>query len=137
MEQSAELKDLYVKICEAQAIGDYAFFQEMFSQEEGALAIGTDPSEWWIGYEAITKVFQAQLEEIGGFTILPGESHACCNDSAGWIAGNPAIKMADGTEFPMRLTVVLEKAQGGWKIIQWHSSVGVSNEDLIGETLTT
>lgn len=136
-EQSAELKDLYVKICHAQTNGDYAFFRKMFSQEDGVLAIGADPNEWWFGYDAITKVFQAQLEETGGFKILADDPCACCNDSAGWIAGKPTVKFDDDTEFPMRLTIVLEKVRGGWKIVQWRSSVGVSNEGLIGETLTT
>jgi len=35
------------------------------------------------------------------------------------------------------LTAVFQKEQNDWKIVQWHVSIGISNEDLIGETLTT
>ena len=47
------------------------------------------------------------------------------------------LKLPDGTEMPVRLTAVFQKEENGWKIVQWHFSAGISNEDLVGETLTT
>ena len=137
MEQSTELKDLYLRICEAQSNGDYSFFERYFSQKDGVLAIGTDPAEWWTGYATITKVFKAQLKEAGGFQILADIPQAYRDGSIGWVAGQPTLKLPDGTEMPVRLTAVFQKEQNGWKIVQWHFSTGISNEDLIGETLTT
>jgi ketosteroid isomerase-like protein len=137
VEQSPELKELYLQVCEAQTSGDYAFFERCFSQKDGVVAIGTDPAEWWAGYDTITKVFKAQLEEAGGFQILADTPLAYCDGSIGWVAGQPTLKLTDGTEIPFRLTAVFQKEQDGWKIVQWHVSAGVSNEDLIGETLTT
>jgi len=137
MEQSAELKEFYLRICEAQSSGDYSFFERHFSQEDGVLAIGTDPEEWWAGYATITRVFKAQLEEAGGFQILADTPQAYCDGSIGWLAGQPTVKLPDGTEVPVRLTAVLRREQNGWKIVQWHFSIGVPNEDSIGETLTT
>ena len=137
MEQSTELKDLYLRICEAQSSGDYSFFEHYFSNKDGVLAIGTDPAEWWAGYDTITKVFRSQLQETGGFQILAGTPQAYHDGSIGWIAGQPIVKLSDGTEIPTRLTAVFQKDQNDWKIVQWHFSTGISNEDLIGETLTT
>ena len=137
MEQSTELKELYLLICEALSRGDDAFFELCFSQKDGVLAIGTDPTEWWTGYAAITKVFKAQLKEMGGLQILADTPQAYYDGSIGWIAGQPTLKFPDGTEMPMRLTAVFQKEQNDWKIVQWHFSIGVSNEDSIGETLTT
>ena len=137
MEQSTELKELYLRICEALSSSDYSFFESCFSQKDGVLAIGTDPTEWWTGYAAITRVFKAQLKEAGGFQIVPGAPQAYSDGSIGWIAGQPILKLPDGTEMPVRLTAVFQKEQSGWKIVQWHFSAGISNEDLIGETLTT
>ena len=51
MQPSVGLADLYREICEAQSRGDHAFFEQCFSQQEGVLAIGTDPSEWWSGHD--------------------------------------------------------------------------------------
>ena len=137
MEQSTELKELYLQSCEAQSNGDYSFFERYFSQKDGVLAIGTDPTEWWAGYAAITRVFKAQLKETGGFQIVADTPQAYCDGSIGWVAGQPTLKLPDGTEMRFRLTAVFQKEQNGWKIVQWHVSTGISNEDLIGETLTT
>ena len=137
MEQSTELKELYLRSCEAQSSGDYSFFERHFSQKDGVLAIGTDPTEWWAGYATITKVFEAQLKEMDGIQILANTPQAYCDGSIGWVADRPTIKLPDGTEMPFRLTAVFQKEQNDWKIVQWHVSTGVSNEALIGETLTT
>ena len=137
MEQSTELKELYLQICEAQSNGDYSFFERHFSQKDGVVAIGTDPTEWWAGYATIARMFKAQLKEAGGFQILADTPQAYSDGSIGWVAGQPTLKLPDGTEIPFRLTAVFQKEQDGWKIVQWHVSAGISNEDLIGETLTT
>lgn len=137
MEQSTELKELYLRSCEAQSNGDYSFFERHFSQKDGVLAIGTDPTEWWAGYATITRVFKAQLKETGGFEIIADTPQAYSDGSIGWVAGQPTLKLPDGTEMPVRLTAVFQKEQNDWKIVQWHVSTGISNEDLIGETLTT
>ena len=137
MEQSTELKELYLRSCEAMSSGDYSFFERHFSQKDGVLAIGTDPTEWWTGYATITRVFKAQLKEMGGFQIMAGTPQAYRDGSIGWVAGQPTLKLPDGTEMPVRLTAVFQKEENSWKIVQWHFSIGISNEDLIGETLTT
>lgn len=137
MQESAELKDLYVRLCQAQTNGDYQFFEEMFSQEDGVVAIGTDPSEWWLGYDAITKVFKAQLKDLTGIQVLADTPLAYSNDATGWVAGKPTLKLPDGSEVSVRLTAVFQKEPEGWRIVQWHSSMGIPNEDAIGETLAT
>lgn len=137
MEQAPELRELYLQCCEAQTNGDYSFFERHFSRKEGVLAIGTDPAEWWAGYADITRVFKAQLEEATGIQVVPDEPLAYRDGSIGWVAGRPTVKLTDGTEMPVRLTAVFQKEADGWKIVQWHFSAGISNEDLVGETLTT
>jgi ketosteroid isomerase-like protein len=117
--------------------GDHSFFERCFSQKDGVVAIGTDPTEWWVGYPTITRVFKAQLEEAGGFQVLADTPQAYQDGSVGWVAGQPTLKLPDGTEMPVRLTAVFQREQNGWKIVQWHFSIGISNEDVTGETLTT
>jgi len=137
MEKSSELEQLYFRICEAQSNGDGLFFEQCFSQKDGVLAIGTDPEEWWVGHAAIARVFKAQLKEIEGIQIKAGMPQAYYDGSIGWIAGRPTYTLPNGTEIPARFTAVLQREEGGWKIVQWHSSIGISNEDVTGERLTT
>ena len=137
MERSTGLEDLYCLLCDAQSRGDASFFERRFSKKDGVLAIGSDPSEWWSGYDTITRIFKTQLKEAGGFEVVADTPSAFQDGSVGWAAGRPTVKLPDGTEMPFRLTVVFQKEQDGWKIVQWHFSMGVANEDAIGETLTT
>ncbi len=137
MQESAELKELYRKLCDAQTNGDHEFFLRRFSGKDGLLAIGTDPDEWWLGYDAVTEVFTAQLKEVSGFQVVADDPLAFQEGSMGWVAGRPVLKLPDGTELQIRLTVVFEKEPDGWKIVLWHSSIGVDNEEVIGKTLTT
>lgn len=137
MEPSNELKELYLRCCEAMTNGDHAFFETHFSQQDGVLAIGTDPAEWWPGHATISKVFKAQLQEAGGFRVLADEPLTRREGSVGWVAGRPILKLPDGTPMPMRLTAVFHQEAGSWKIVQWHFSTGTANEELTGKSLTT
>jgi ketosteroid isomerase-like protein len=137
MEPSNELKALYLRSCEAISNGDHSFFEQYFSNRDGALAIGTDPKEWWSGYATITRVFKSQLKELSGLQLLADTPEAYRDGSIGWVAGQPILKLSDGTEMPARLTAVFQKDENGWKIVQWHFSMGIPNEDSVGELPTT
>ncbi len=137
MEPSDELKDLYRQCCEAMSNADGAFFASTFSQNEGVVAIGTDPVEWWAGHPKISRVFQAQLRETGGFKVIADDPLAYRNGPTGWVAGRPMMTLPDGTEIATRLTVVFQQEPDGWKIVQWHASLGVVNEDVVAGRLTT
>ena len=137
MEHSVELKELYIESCEAMSSGDYSFFERYFSHMDGVTAIGTDSAEWWTGYATITKVFKTQLEEMVEYQIMADTPQAYCDGSIGWVAGQPKIILPDGLEIQARLTAVFRKEANGWKIVQWHFSTGISNEKLLGKTLTT
>lgn len=137
MEQSPELKDLTLRSYEALSGGDFSFFERYLSQQDGVLAIGTDPNEWWEGYATISKVFKAQMEEMGGISLIAGTPQAYSEGGVGWVADRPKLKLPDGTEIPVRLTSVFRKEGNDWKIVLWHVSLGVRNEDVVGKALTT
>jgi SnoaL-like domain len=137
MQPSAELKAFYRRCCDAMSGGDGAFFASAFSQSEGVLAIGTDPAEWWNGYPTISRVFEAQLQETDGFKVVADNPLAWRNGPVGWVADRPMLKLPDGTEIPARLTAVFQQERDSWKIVQWHFSLGVPNEQVVGTPLTT
>jgi hypothetical protein len=51
LEHSDELKDLTLRLYEAEAIGDISFIERHFSRQDGAVCIGSDPNEWSLGKE--------------------------------------------------------------------------------------
>ena len=136
MEPSTELRNLTLRLYQAMASGDYAFMERYFSVNAGVLTIGTDPNEWWADRETAMRVFRAQLEELGGFPIAAGDPQAFVEGSVGWIADQPRVTVPDA-EMRLRLTGVFHREGQDWKIVQWHISMGVPNEQALGQALTT
>jgi hypothetical protein len=139
MEHSDELRDLTLRFYEATATGDPSFLERYVSRQEGAVFVGTDPNEWWEGFEALAEAMRAQAEAMGGggLQIVPGQVHAYREGSVGWaIDRDPSFRLPDGTEIPFRNTVVFLQEDGEWKLIHSHSSIGVRNEEMFGEDIT-
>lgn len=137
MKKSDELRTLTLESYNAFEKGDYTFFERHTSKEDGVLAIGSDPEEWWAGYDTITRVFKAQMQEMGGFVLADADPQAFSEGSVGWVADYPKMRLPDGTEIPFRITAVYQKENGAWKMVQWHGSIGMPNEEMIGQDLTT
>jgi hypothetical protein len=137
MEQSSELIELIRRIYARMSVGDVAFFERHISRQDGVLVIGSDPGEWWADYATIVRVFKTQLEEMGSLSIDVGQIDAYSDGNVGWAAGRPVLRLPDGTAFTHRTTLVFQRQQGEWKIVQWHGSIGASNADVLGKDLTT
>jgi SnoaL-like domain len=141
MEQSEELRDLTLRLYEAEATGDIAFIERHFSRQEGAVYIGSDPNEWWEGLEAFVEAMRSQseaiAEAIGGMQIVAGQLQAYREGSVGWSVDRDALfRLPDGTEIPFRNTYVFVQEDGAWKLIHGHTSIGVSNEEVLGEDIS-
>ena len=138
MEHSDDLRDLTIRFYEATTSGDLSFFDRHVSrQEEGVVFVGTDPDEWWEGFEAFVEAMRAQSEAMGGMQIVTGQLQAYQEGSIGWVIDRDAsFRMPDGTEIPFRNTVVFRREDGEWKLVHEHASIGVRNEEMFGEDVT-
>jgi ketosteroid isomerase-like protein len=137
VERSPELEDLMRRWYAAMGSGDASLIERLISQEEGVLAIGSDPREWWTGYATVVATFEAQFREMGGqLRATPGDLRAYQEGSVGWMADNPTFRLLDGTEVPFRFTGVFRQEGGEWRCVQSHASIGVSNEQAVGKELT-
>ena len=57
---STELRALILQWYASISSGDMLGFAErLFSRQEGLLTIGSDPTEWWEGFEAILGAYRA------------------------------------------------------------------------------
>jgi hypothetical protein len=138
MNTSVELKNAMLRFIESFSSGDVSTIEHLFSHQDGVLALGTDPSEWWAGYDTITRVHKAQLQEMGGnIKIKVGELNAFVEGTVGWAASSARFQLPKGQETPIRLTAVLHQEDKEWKIVQYHVSIGVPNIEAIGKELTT
>lgn len=137
MNQSVELKNVLLHLYESLSSGDIVAIEHLFSHQDGVLAIGTDPNEWWAGYDTIDRVFKAQLPEMGGnVKIKAGELNAFVEGTAGWTADSATMQLPNGQGIPIRLTAVFHREGEEWKIVQYHASIGVLNAEVLGKELT-
>jgi hypothetical protein len=138
MEQSGELRDVMLGFYKALGTGDVSFFDRHFSAADEVRGIGTDPVEWWRGGATVAGVWKEQLEAMGGsMSISPGELEAYAEGSVGWVADQATFSLPDGSQIPIRFTAVFHREDGVWKLVQSHGSIGVSNEESIGQELPT
>lgn len=137
MEPSSQLATLTGRLYEAMTKGDHASFMRQFSKEDGTLLIGTDPKEWWVGHDTISRVVKAQFEEMGGGFTVSGNPRGYAEGTTGWVVDQPTITLPNGSKAKFRATFVLHREAADWKIVVWHLSAGVPNEELFGKTLTT
>jgi ketosteroid isomerase-like protein len=134
MQQAPEIKDMVMRLYEAFSRGDADLMEQVTSHQPGLVFIGSDPNEWYEEIAPIRQLLQAQAE--AGITVIPGEARAFREGSVGWVADRGKFRLPDGSEVPFRLTAVFHQENGAWKLIQEHASVGVSNEEAVGQELT-
>jgi ketosteroid isomerase-like protein len=137
MERSAEISDLIQRFLEKFTAGDESIV-ELMSHDNDVTVIGTDPREWMVGSADVERVLTAQVREIhdARITITPGERRAFQAGSVGWGVSRPVFRMPDGSDIPVRFTMVARQENGSWKIMQVHASIGVTNEEVLDQKLT-
>ena len=133
MNASAEIRDAVLRFYEAMGTGDGPALERLFSRQGGALAIGSDPGEWWAGHDAIVEAFQAQLHGRSSRKIVPGKLKAFAEGTVGWAADRRTMRLASGKEITVRETMLFRQEDGEWKLVQFHASVAVPNAELAGQ----
>jgi ketosteroid isomerase-like protein len=101
--------------------------------------IGTDPAEYWGPDRAdVVKRLQVQVQELAGQVVVKAsDPEGYAEGTVGWVADQPVLRLPDGSEMQTRLTAVLSDEDGRWRFVQIHYSMGVSNEEALGQELST
>ena len=134
MHPSTELRDLTIQMAQAVSNGDVAVLERHTSRHPGTAFLGTDPDEWWTDLARLRQALLDQRE--AGVAILPGEPVAFAGHRGlGGRSGDARPRRAAGG--PFRMTVVYHQEDGVWKMVHFHSSIGVPNADAIGTELPT
>ncbi len=137
MKATPELGKVMQGFYESLKSGDVGFVDSLLCHHAGVIGIGTDPDEWWVGHATLHDNLKTQMAEMGGsITIVGSDPIAYAEGTVGWVADRPRLRMDDGTESPVRFTAVFHKEHDRWKLVEFHGSVGVPNEEVIGKELT-
>jgi len=138
MNPSKEIADVMKNFYDRWSAGDSSFIDDLLTSQNDIVVVGTDPDEWWQqGRDTVRKIWSTQFKEMGRVTIKPGRLSAYADGDAGWAVDDPALRMPDGTQASLRFTCVFARESGDWRLVHAHASVGVPNEDVIGQELTT
>jgi hypothetical protein len=110
---------------------DPSGFADALAAGEGVSVIGSAPGEghrdrdsWITAYTDLIGQLQLRLE--GGPS--PGGWE---RDDAGFATDEPRFVLPDGSYLPTRLTGVLQREDGRWKVVHLHFSVGVPDEQAL------
>ena len=137
VERAPELEDLMRRWYAAIAAGDGTFVERVLSRQAGLLGVGTDPREWWAGYDTAGELFDGPDPGAGRPAARrAGRPAGPPRGERGLGAGCPTFHLPDGTELALRVTAVFRQEDGAWRCVQWHVSIGVGNEEALGQDLT-
>ena len=146
MEPAPELRSLVERLIRNWVVGDTLAVTDLISREPGSLVIGTDSEEWWEGYNSISAILKIQFQEMAevegrGFgTVDPiavlQDFSSWKEGSIGWVSARLTVGGEAESGTYARITMVFREEGSFWRVVQWHSSIGVSNEQM-GTNLTT
>jgi hypothetical protein len=133
MQPSPELQDLTSRIAQAVGDGDVAFPERHISRQADVAFLGTDPDEWWTDLAGLRQALAAQRE--AGIDVIPSDPLAYQEGNVGWAVDRMVRFRVGDQETPFRFSVVYRREDGEWKMVHFHSSIAVPNEEALGVTL--
>jgi hypothetical protein len=127
MKPSENVRDAMLDFYGRLSANDVDSFDRLVSGDPSTLVIGTAPGEWVTDRDRLRFGFEAE-----GLAIRPGPSPAGHeNGDAGWFTDEPTYVFPDGSDMKTRLTAVLQREDGVWRIVHLHVSVGVPDEEVV------
>ena len=108
----------------------------LFSSSADLRVLGFDADEQWSGADEFLKVFSARMKKMPDWSVENHHVEAFEDESFGWATLHSTIVSPEG-ESPIRHTAVFHLDGGAWKVVQWHNSIPVPNQQVFGVELTT
>lgn len=127
-EAQDEIRAVLDQLLEAQNAGDAERVRSALSGRPGAVHIGTDADEWWTSNQVADAVAAAG----GGDDIqaVADDLDIHVHGDMAWAEGRARFTSPDGRARPVRMTGVLAREDGQWKVVQSHASIGVPNAEI-------
>jgi ketosteroid isomerase-like protein len=126
-----EIRKVLDEMIEALNAGDAGRLRLMLSERPDAIHIGTDGEEWWTS-KRLLDATAADVHGESDVRAVAGDLGIHVKGDVAWVEGQARFVRADGAERPVRMTGVLVREDGQWKVVQSHASIGVPNADIFG-----
>jgi len=125
MKESQAVREAMLRFYDRLTAGDVGSFDQIVSSDPATLVIGTAPGEWVTERARLRFGFEAE-----GVGMEPGDARGWEEGSLGWVVDEPTMTFPDGSRIKTRLTGVLKQEDGAWRIVHFHISVGVPDEEV-------
>ena len=100
-----------------------------FAHSPELVAFGTDWDEKFLGWDQYKDVHRVQFSALKSFKFQTRELEVRLNRETAWASDRPhweiETKSGEKVKQDVRTTIVLKKMDSGWKVVQWHVSVGL------------
>ncbi len=126
MRRSEEVRDAMVRFCQRLSEGDVASFDELVSREAATLVIGSAPGEWLTERDGVRRPF-----EVEGMRLEAKDPVGYEEGPLGWAVDQPTFVFPDGSSMQSRLTALMRREDGRWKVVHLHHSVGVPEGEVV------
>jgi ketosteroid isomerase-like protein len=124
-----EIRTVLDQMLQAMNAGDAGRLRTMVSERPDAIHIGTDSGEWWTSKQLLDAAAVDTHGEMDVQAVADDLGIHVDGDIA-WVEGRGRFRRSDGAERPVRMTSVLAREDGQWKVVQSHASIGVPNADI-------
>jgi ketosteroid isomerase-like protein len=119
------IRDLTLELYEAMSSGDAAAVESFYSLAPDALYIGTAKGEFWTDPVRHNEDVRPYFDGSNGrMSVSAGTVHVVVDGDAAWVVDTPTMRLSDGTEFHVRLTLIWRREAGAWRVAHTHTSVG-------------
>jgi adenylate cyclase len=116
---------------------------DAFAKEPGTSFFGTDGEEFYLGFDTVAGYLRVQVEDLlrsdpAEDIILDREQATAWKEgTVGWVVLINRMVVPGRGDHLSRLTAIFHEDGAHWRIVHWHVSIGRSNEELLGRSLTT
>ena len=126
MQPSTEVRDTVLRFYDRISAKDVASFDRLVSRNEHTLVIGTAPGEWVTDRPRLRYGFEAE-----GMTLTAGPNpRGWERGDVGWAVDEPTYHFPDQSSMRCRLTALVQREDGDWRIVHMHWSVGVPDDEV-------
>lgn len=126
MTPSPEILETMLQLYRHMLAGESDAANALISTDPSTLLIGS-AGEWVDDQAVMRGTYQVDTEGL----IAGDHPVAYANGDVGWFADQPSWRFADGSEAQMRMSAVLQREAGGWRMVHSHLSVGVPDNECV------
>jgi ketosteroid isomerase-like protein len=126
MTPSDDVRDTVLRFYQKMRTSDMTGFDELISNDPSLMVIGS-ANEWITKRDSLRGVFRLKNQGLEAGPNPAGYE----NGDFGWFVDQPDWVFSDGSRMHTRFTVILQKEAGSWKLLHWHLSVGVPDDEAV------